>query len=136
MTTLLKKRLPIFLLSLLSISFCILATPQSPAVEGGNSLVVLEANWCATCRELTPAVQGLAQQYAGKGLNIQVIDVDQPADQQKAQAMGIKVSGGKLPRVFLVKSGQATLLFDGAQYNWGDAGKALQSIQTQLNQSL
>jgi thioredoxin 1 len=80
------------------------------------------ASWCGPCRQLSPRVEEIAKEYAGK---IVVYKVDTDAEQELAQNMGIQslptllfipVNGkpqatmGAVPKETLVKAVQEVLL--------------------------
>jgi glucosamine-6-phosphate deaminase len=71
-------------------------------VREGTVLVDFFANWCGPCKMLSPVLEQLAQQYAGK---IRFYKVDCDADQGLAQRFGVT----SIPNVVILKDGQ---LFD------------------------
>ncbi|MCA9798897.1 MAG: thioredoxin family protein [Cyanobacteria bacterium HKST-UBA06] len=115
-------------------------TPASHAASesgaGGSRLLMLEADWCAYCRELNPAITSLVSGYQAKGLAFEALNVDQPADQAKAATYGISIKAGQLPVVYLMHNSSVTLLYDGKNYTWGQAGAVTSDIRKQLDAKL
>lgn len=65
------------------------------------------AEWCEPCKQLSPVLERLAQEYSGRFI-LAKIDVD--ANQMLMQQFGIQ----GIPAVFAVVAGQALPLFQGA----------------------
>ncbi|MGP3968694.1 tetratricopeptide repeat protein [Streptomyces sp. 6N223] len=65
------------------------------------------ADWCQPCKQLSPILERLAEEYAGKFV-LAKIDVD--ANQMLFQQFGVQ----GIPAVFAVIAGQALPLFQGA----------------------
>ncbi|MFF3456399.1 tetratricopeptide repeat protein [Streptomyces sp. NPDC002730] len=65
------------------------------------------AEWCEPCKQLSPVLERLAQEYSGRFV-LAKIDVD--ANQMLMQQFGIQ----GIPAVFAVVAGQALPLFQGA----------------------
>lgn len=65
------------------------------------------AEWCQPCKQLTPVLEGLAREYAGRFV-LAKIDVD--SNQMLFQQFGVQ----GIPAVFAVVGGQALPLFQGA----------------------
>ncbi|GAB3413213.1 tetratricopeptide repeat protein [Flindersiella endophytica] len=87
------------------------ATFQKDVAERSLSVpVVIDfwADWCQPCKQLTPILEKLADEYAGRFV-LARIDID--ANQQIAQAMGIQ----SIPLVAAALRGQLVPLFQGAQ---------------------
>lgn len=100
---------------------------------GRGSLVVFDANWCASCREILPVVRDIAGQNS---LSVTEIDVDGQTAPKQAQSMGLSVPNDEPPQVFYVNRGHATLIYNGKGYKFGssDAVRAtlLQNLQRVL----
>lgn len=87
------------------------ATFQKDVAERSLSVpVVIDfwATWCQPCKQLSPILEKLADEYAGRFV-LAKIDID--ANQQIAQAMGIQ----SIPLVAAALRGQLVPLFQGAQ---------------------
>ncbi len=86
------------------------ATFQAEVVDRSASVpVVIDfwATWCQPCKQLSPVLEKLAAEYAGKFV-LAKVDVD--ANQRLAQAAGIQ----SIPLVVAVVGGQLVPLFQGA----------------------
>jgi thioredoxin 1 len=68
-------------------------------ISKGVTLVDFYANWCGPCRMITPIMEELANDYAGKA-TIAKLDVDQ------AQEATGKLSVTSIPTVILFKDGK------------------------------
>ncbi|MFE6054990.1 tetratricopeptide repeat protein [Kitasatospora sp. NPDC056446] len=66
------------------------------------------AEWCGPCKQLSPILEGLAEEYAGRFVLVK-IDVD--SNQLLAQQFGIQ----GIPAVMAVVAGQLVPLFQGAE---------------------
>lgn len=83
---------------------------QSAVMEQSLSVpVVLDmwASWCEPCKQLSPVLTALANEYAGRFL-LAKVDVD--AEQQLAAAFQVQ----SIPSVFAVIAGQPIPMFQGA----------------------
>lgn len=69
--------------------------------EIGNGMVLVDfwATWCGPCRTISPMVEELSQDYAGK---IQFAKMDVDANQQTAQKFNVTA----LPTLMLYKGGK------------------------------
>jgi len=65
------------------------------------------AEWCAPCKQLSPILEELANEYAGR---ILIAKVDADAEPQISQALQVQ----SIPSVFAVINGQLIPLFQGA----------------------
>ncbi|MEU4209061.1 tetratricopeptide repeat protein [Streptomyces sp. NPDC026206] len=65
------------------------------------------ADWCEPCKQLSPVLERLAQEYAGRFV---LAKVDVEANQLLFQQFGVQ----SIPAVFAVVAGQALPLFQGA----------------------
>ena len=70
-------------------------------------VIDLWADWCGPCKQLTPVLEQLANEYAGRFV-LAKVDVD--AEQQIAAAFQVQ----SIPSVFAVLAGQPLPLFQGA----------------------
>ncbi|MCU0456496.1 MAG: thioredoxin domain-containing protein [Bacteroidales bacterium] len=86
------------------------------------AIIDFYADWCAPCRQLSPVVEELAREYAGK---LVVYKVDTEKERQLAQSLGVtslptllfipakgkpQVATGALPKSVLVKAINEVLL--------------------------
>ncbi len=92
-----------------------------------DALVILDfwAEWCGPCKALTPTLEKVAQTYAGKGVKLVKVNVDE----QKLIAAQFRVQS--IPTVYAVFQGQ--LVADLTQYrSESQIGQALDQLLRQL----
>ena len=90
--------------------------PIAEAARQNATIVVFNANWCASCRTIVPVVQDVGRQNQ---LPVVVIDVDYADAPKQARSYGLSIPTGELPQVYYVVPGSTSLLFDGRQYKFG-----------------
>jgi len=83
-------------------------------------LVDFWAEWCMPCRMLTPVIEQLAQEYAGK---VKVGKLDTDNNREVSVKYGIQA----IPTVILFKGGEAKRKFVGLQSK-GDFAAALDEL--------
>lgn len=98
-----------------------------------STVVVFEANWCASCREVIPVVREIAAQ---NNLGMQEIDVDAQNAPAQARNYGLNIPTGDLPQVYLVTNGSSSVLFDGRNYRFGKTDAIRATVLQNLHQSL
>lgn len=108
-----------------------LAAPQAEARKGGPSMVVFNASWCASCRNVVPIAQNVAQQNS---LGVAVIDVDAQDAPAQAADYGLSIPKSQPPQVYFVNGGKVTLLYDGSQYRYGQDDAVRADILNRLKQ--
>jgi thiol-disulfide isomerase/thioredoxin len=91
----------------------------------GPALVVFTASWCASCRDVLPAVQAYG---ASKGYAVQVLDVDKTSSLALAQQLGLSIQQVSPPMVFFVGAGAPQLILNDA----ADEAEATHLLQQKL----
>ena len=71
-------------------------------VEQSDDLTMVDfwATWCGPCRIIAPVVEQLAEEYAGKGLKVGKLDVDQ--NPSTAARFGVR----SIPTVLFFRNGE------------------------------
>ena len=77
--------------------------------DKGPTLLVFTAGWCASCREVMPAVKAYA---TGKGYTLQVVDVDDSAAQGITRQYGLNINQVAPPMVYFVTGGKPVVVID------------------------
>lgn len=86
------------------------ATFQSEVLDASSTLPVVVdfwAPWCAPCRALTPVIEKVAKDYAGR---VKLVKVDSDANQEVSSACNIR----SIPNVIAFKGGKPVGQFVGA----------------------
>jgi thiol-disulfide isomerase/thioredoxin len=96
-----------------------------------GTLVLFNANWCASCREVNPVVRDIASQ---NGLSVTEIDVDSQTAPKEAHNYGLSIPNDGPPQVYFVDRGKYTLLFNGKEYKFGYPDAARATILRNLQQ--
>ena len=73
--------------------------PEEVLAAEGPVLVDFHATWCAPCRAVTPVVEGLAREHAGR-LKVGTLDVD--ANPETAARYGVRA----IPTILIFRHGQ------------------------------
>ena len=86
------------------------STFQTEVLEASKSLPVVVdfwAPWCAPCRSLTPILEKVARDYAGR---VKVVKVNSDENQELSQSFSIR----SIPNVIAFKDGRPAAQFTGA----------------------
>ncbi len=125
---------------LAGVALFVLAATVSVAAWAANRmcLVVLNSNWCYSCREVVPIAQEIAQQ---NNLSVTVIDIDRQDAPRLARTYGIAIpsdSQEDAPWIYLVNGNRTVLIYSGNGYKPGyeDAARAqiLQNLHNVMGQ--
>jgi thiol-disulfide isomerase/thioredoxin len=106
----------------------LLLSPYALA-SGGERLLIFTAQWSAKSRDIVPLVQALGQQA---GVAVQTIDVDASDAPNVAKSAGLSIPTSEPPQVYLLRNGQAQLLLDSKNYNYGNVEAIKASILSRL----
>jgi len=98
-----------------------------------GTLVLFNANWCASCREISPVVREVASQ---NGLTVTEIDVDAQTAPKEAHNYGLTIPNDGPPQVYYVDRGRSTLLFNGKDYKFGYPDVARTTLLRNLQPAL
>lgn len=98
-----------------------------------GTVVLFNANWCASCREVDPIVQDIAAQ---NNLGLTEIDVDAQTAPKEARNYGLAIPNDGPPQVYYVDRGRATLLYNGKDYKFGYGDMARATILRNLQKVL
>jgi thiol-disulfide isomerase/thioredoxin len=98
-----------------------------------GTVVLFNANWCASCREVNPIVQDVASQ---NNLGYTQIDVDAQTAPKEAHNYGLSIPNDGPPQVYYVDRGHATMLYNGKDYKFGYGDAARATILRNLQQVL
>jgi thiol-disulfide isomerase/thioredoxin len=120
--------------SVLATVFVMLLSLGSLAQAAERRLIVIfNANWCASCREVVPMINEVARQ---NGIPVREIDVDDQRAPSQARSYGLDVPNSDPPQVYLVDNGHVSLVFDGRNYQYGRGdqirARLLQNLQREL----
>lgn len=102
-------------------------------------IVVLNSNWCYSCREVVPIAQDVGRQ---NNIGVTIIDIDKQDAPKQARNFGIAIPSGRqdeAPWVYFVNGNRTILLYSGSSFKAGyeSAARAeiLQNLQNALRSS-
>lgn len=99
----------------------------------GGELVIFNANWCASCRDVLPLVQDIA---ASNHLELTTIDVDAHTAAKDARILGLSLPKEGPPQVYYVHKRKTVLLYSGENYKFGYNTQIRATILQNLQQAL
>lgn len=127
------KSLMALLGSLLAVTVFVAPALNQALAAGRGTMVIFNANWCASCREVVP----IAQEIAGQnGMTVRQIDVDAQDAPKQASSLGLSIPNGEPPQIFYVNRGRSILLYNGRGYKFGYSDAVRSTILQNLQQVL
>ena len=81
---------------------------EAEIASGGLAMLDFYATWCGPCKTLEPVVSELADEYAGKGVKIGKVDIEQ------AEGLTVKYGIQGVPTLLFFKDGEVVNQMAGA----------------------
>ncbi|OUU24460.1 MAG: thioredoxin [Planctomycetia bacterium TMED53] len=81
---------------------------EAEIASGGLAMLDFYATWCGPCKTLEPVVSELADDYAGKGVKIGKVDIEQ------AEGLTVKYGIQGVPTLLFFKDGEVVNQMAGA----------------------
>jgi thiol-disulfide isomerase/thioredoxin len=97
------RHLPLYTVLLLVTSLNLAFAEKAPV------LLMFTASWCASCRDVLPAVKAYA---ANKNYAVQIVDVDNAAADALTRQYGLTLKQVSPPMVYFVGAAGKTLVLD------------------------
>lgn len=90
-----RKENPVSVLTITNDNF------EAEIVESGSpALVDFHAQWCGPCKTIAPMIDELAGEYAGQGLKVGKVDIDD------AQELAVRFGITSVPTLMFFKGGE------------------------------